>query len=219
MKPTFAARLSARFDQQSLLAPSRPARTLQASAPGLQRLRSWCEAGAGHDDPVSALSGPAFTSEPTPAMLPLSIARVACDDPDTGRDTVLALALDLDGSDALAACGSLLSRWQFRLQVKARDVLPWSVRHRSDPWDCGYLPDTPGALTALEDFVPRRPTLMVATGLTVAAVNLRLRILVARRQAFDLPVRLLVLHSSVEPDDLPVEPSVPCARIGLVRPG
>ena len=215
MKSSFAARLGARFDQQSLLAPSHPTQALQASALGLQRLRSWCEEGAGHDDRASTPSSQAFSSELTPALLPLSIVLVDSDAPDRARDTVLALALELDGSDALATCGSLSARWQFRLRVKARDVLPWCVRRRCDPWDCGYLPNSPSALTALHSFVPRGPTLMVAAGMTESALTLRLTILVARRQAFSLPVRLLVLDAEIGLESIQIDPLAPCTQIRL----
>lgn len=77
-----------------------------------------------------------------------------------------ALALHLDGSLRLQACGGPASRLALRLRVKLDDLALALGRapRASDCWDSGWLIGGAAALARLAHWQPRRPTLLLADG-------------------------------------------------------
>ncbi|QHE88585.1 hypothetical protein [Hydrogenophaga sp. BPS33] len=101
----------------------------------------------------------------------------------------------LDGNDELAlhAGASKLKAWRYKLLVKWRELWWWRKRHPRQPWDSGYLVEDPAALAQLAHFRPRRPTLILADGLSGRSLEEALRALSAARVDYRHPVRLLVI--------------------------
>jgi hypothetical protein len=181
----------ARYDAQLLQPPALPAGPASSAGPAAlppperevqQRLLAWCCHAQAAGRP--ALSIALLTGAPAGSRCAL----------------VEDAALQLDGTHALLAAGGRWRQRLFRLRVKARECLgprprgPDAALHAV--WDSGYLIDSTQALARLPHFQPRRPTLVVAQGLTDAALREAVRTLVARQPAFAQPVRLLVLAPS-----------------------
>ncbi len=108
-----------------------------------------------------------------------------------------ALCLSLDGSAELAACGGAWASARLRLRRKLRQCLWWRPRADSDPWDYGYLVEDPARRKRLGQFLPRRPTLLVADELQPSSLLEAITDLNARRADFRHPVRLLVIDSAI----------------------
>ncbi len=108
-----------------------------------------------------------------------------------------AMCLSLDGSAELAACGGAWARARLRLRRKLRQCLWWRPRADSDPWDYGYLVEDPARRKRLGQFLPRRPTLLVADELQPSSLLEAITDLNARRADFRHPVRLLVIDSAI----------------------
>lgn len=167
--------LLARFDRAALsVAPpagyrAAPLRGEQLAA--AQWLEDWCfEAGP---FAVARLAGPA----------------------GSGRSHLAeTFSRRLDGDEGLQALPAGWPRLRLRLAVKIAEHLPGRARRRGDPWDCGMLPGTDAALQALQRFVPRRPTLMVADELPPPVLGACTAALAPRAAAFGEPVRLLVIE-------------------------
>ena len=113
--------------------------------------------------------------------------------PERAGPWVDALMCDLDGSLQLQAAGGRLAGILLRLRVKLKDMAWWRTRQPGDPWDAGYLHDTPSVRTSLGRFLPRRPTLLVARSPDPAFLARCAQTLSVRQSAFRHPVRLLVL--------------------------
>jgi hypothetical protein len=161
--------ISARYDTAALQAFD------AAAAPPACRwltLMRWCPAGA------------------PPAQPRLAV--VTCDAPDRELAALQAAAwgLLLDGTRQLQAArgigGSLL-----RLRVKLQDAFGALSGRPHGVWDSGLLVDTPAAWQALARWVPRRATFIVVHA--APALPGALQVLATRSQAFEHPVRLLVL--------------------------
>lgn len=173
--------LLSRYDLDTLRVE--PALPLPTSAPRLEAveaLRAWCRQGLDLDRPQS--QGP---------RVPLALGLVA-DTPRLGP-ALEALCRALDGDDQLRALQGAAARWRLKLRVKAQDLAGWRHRRADDIWDSGYLADTPSVLHALQAFQPRRPTLMVADPMSLAALQARWQALQARAAGFGHPVRLLAV--------------------------
>lgn len=146
--------------------------------------RAWCLAGAGDG------STPLWR----PWLLPQVQQRfVMARAPEPAGPWVDALMCDLDGSRQLHAAGGRLAGLLLRLRVKGNDMAWWRQRRPDDPWDAGYLHDTPSVRARLGDFLPRRPTLLVARSPDPIFLTRCARTLSVRQSAFRHPVRLLVL--------------------------
>lgn len=182
------ARWGARFDNGSLVAPvlaDDPA--LDATAQSdVQRLRAWCLAGSG-----PACSPPWVPWVPPSLDTPLAITDLACE-PASATAIATRLMLDLDGSLRLAEMGRL-GGIGLKLQTLLRDGLWWRAQQASDPWDCGTLREGDANWQALRAFTPRRPTLIVASGLTATALDSVVAVLQEREATFARAVRLLVI--------------------------
>jgi len=108
-----------------------------------------------------------------------------------------AFSRQLDGDDRLQALASGAARLRLRIGVKLADACWWRARRPDDPWDCGYLVDEPAARQALQNFLPRRATLMVADGLPEEALRACVAALAPRQARFRQPVRLLVIATEM----------------------
>lgn len=190
------AGLMARYDAQALsVEPPAPlpsaAPHLAAQQAALQKLHAWCARGAGGRD------SPFLRPWQRPALVqPVSVAVLR------GAQVAWlaeAFSRQLDGSDQLAAAGGRWAGLWLRLRVKFNDAQWWRARQPTDPWDAGYLLNNPVARQALRRFVPRRATLLVASGWPADAVLDAVATLQGRRAAFLHPVRLLVVETAAGP--------------------
>jgi hypothetical protein len=169
--------LTARFDGQALAAFDLPGDV--PKQPAWLALRDWCLARPAQRFAVAV-----------PAAAALSAAA------PWGQ----ALALQLDGSHALAACSNAAAKWALRLRVK------WQDLRTSEPggamlspvrvWDSGRVRDP----AALERFQPRRPTFIVVDAGQPAVLLAALDTLQTRSASFTQPVRVLWLLP--EPPDM-----------------
>ncbi len=153
-----------RFDLD-LMQPPTPQAAVDAAL--LQRLRTWCEAGA-----------------PPPLAQPLAAACIASAE---GLDGA---ACALDGSHALARLG----RWQglaWRLRILLGDLAPGHGARPGHPWDCGWW--RAGALAAAAAFRPRRATLLLLRPADQAASAELLATLQAQSPAYTRPLRVLLV--------------------------
>jgi hypothetical protein len=167
------AGLLARFDTRVLrVAPPRPLPDVRPDeALPLAALRAWCLAEPARRFAVQALP-------PAPGVdLPRALE---------------ALQRDLDGDFQLRALPPGWPRISLRLRVKAVDALPTRWRPMDAPWDAGYLADGLAVRAALAQFLPRRPTLMVADAMTEAALRVAVDALTSAAPQFRWPVRLIV---------------------------
>jgi hypothetical protein len=153
-----------RFDL-ALMRPPEPQATADAAL--LQRVRTWCEAGA------------------RPRMSQaFSAAQIA---PHAGLDGV---ACALDGSHELARRG----RWRglaWRLAILLRDRRAAHEQHPEDPWDCGWWRE--GAFDAAAAFRPRRATLLLVHAPAPDVAGALHAKLVAQCTHYRRPVRMLVV--------------------------
>lgn len=108
-----------------------------------------------------------------------------------------ALALHLDGSHDLHACGSAAQRLALRLRAKVQDVVPGRAARAGDIWDSGWVADEPAAWAALLRFQPRRATFMVMDGLPAARMQQALAAMHAVSSGYGRPVRVLVLGAAL----------------------
>jgi hypothetical protein len=121
--------------------------------------------------------------------------------------------LQLDGSLRMAGSGPL-GRLQLRLMTKLNDAMWWRALQPTDPWDCGHVRATPAGLQAMRGFIPRRPTLMVATGLTPALRQELLSALQQRQADWPHAVRLLLIeHGSSGEGPLQCFTLTPCTEV------
>lgn len=188
--PAFVARFDGRVMRVEPLRRPMPLRILLNGAQqrDWDELHAWCFDGAGP-------GGRPFWRPwgATRVDSRFAIATLARDPEAAHAATIESLCWHLDGSGQLAAAGSALAGLRLRLRVKFLDVLWWRTRQPADPWDCGHLIGGPEALRALQQFRPRRATLMVATGLDDATLREASRTLEANCARFEHPVRLLVV--------------------------
>ena len=116
--------------------------------------------------------------------------------------SVEAFMRQLDGDTALRALPNRLSQQALRLRVKAHDAMWWRPRQPTDPWDCGYLANTPTVRQALAHFRPRRATLMVADAMPTEVLQAHLATLRAQAPHYRHAVRLLVLDAALTGDGI-----------------
>lgn len=174
------ARLTARFDSLALRPPGASATEarLQADRPApWQALADWCGAG-------DAGAG-------TPAR-PWAVAQLDGADAAARQRWLDAFARQLDGSSRLDAMPGRAPGLAWRLQTKLLDTLAWRARRFNDPWDAGWALSTPAALDRwARQFVPRRPTLVLADMADHPALQAGLAALTARSAGWAHPVRWL----------------------------
>ena len=125
---------------------------------------------------------------------------------------VEAFSREIDGSTQLQRAGGAGRRLALRLRVKVNDCLWWRARKSADPWDSGYLMEDAAARRRLQQFVPRRATLMVADAWPADALREFVAALNARRMDYHHPVRLLIVDTV--PPNVPGEARV----IAMVDP-
>lgn len=192
------AQLTARYDLAALQPPDAGLAPQAAAAlgrPALRTLRAWCLAGS------------------SPLKTRLAVAVLEGGNVASARTLVQTLCLERDGSLQLLACRGAAGRLALRLKTKLHDLALWRERQPSDPWDAGFLPGTAAGLQALAHFEPRRPTLLVAQGLSTPALRATCALLHARQRHYRHAVRLLLV---------PAQPGLdvgrPVKRIRLEKP-
>jgi hypothetical protein len=177
--------LLSRFDDRALRVE--PLHRLDAStAVPAPALRDWCLAGLDRG-----------RARRVPPNCPLALGLVADDSPWTSAG-LEALCRELDGDRLLRALPGAAARWQLKLRVKAQDLAGWRPRRADDIWDSGYLAATADVLAVLPGFRPRRPTLMVADPMPLAALQARLAALAAAAPRFAHPVRVIAVLPPTE---------------------
>lgn len=187
--PRLIQSLTARYDLATLSPSPAEARRAAAASSGLiEPIERWCLAGLG--------SG--RTAFWRPHALPdvterLSVATLAGPVPSAA---IVALARRLDRDDELAALAAVSRRQAItlKLAVKWQELWWWRARHPRQAWDCGWLRED---VSALADFRPRRPTLVIAQGLPASAIGAAVPLLVAAHHDYRHPVRLLVLDAAL----------------------
>jgi hypothetical protein len=85
-----------------------------------------------------------------------------------------------------------------------REALWWRARQANDPWDCGFLNTDAAAVAQVQEFFPRRATLIVAQGVPHSLLRGSLAVLQQRQSMFRQPVRVLVMGTFAEDDFGPV---------------
>jgi hypothetical protein len=119
-----------------------------------------------------------------------------------GRSQLVeAFSREIDGSNQFPRAGGAGGRLALRLRVKVNDCLWRRARKPTDPWDSGYLMEDAAARRRLQQFQPRRATLIVADALPADALRASIATLQARSADFRHPVRLLIVGA--------VPPNVP----------
>lgn len=200
------ANLMARYDGQALsveppepLFRGRPLNGVQQAA--WQQLQAWCASGSGNG------RSPLWRPLQRPALAqPVSVAVLRG---AHGAQLAEAFSRQIDGSDQLATSGGRWAERWLRLRVKLQDAQWWRARQSNDPWDAGYLLSAPAARLALQRFVPRRATLLVASGWPPDALLEAVATLQARCAAFLHPVRVLVVSPGAGPAPGQLEMSSP----------
>ena len=170
--------LGARYDRAALQPPEPSCATQAVAMQGRaawRALRVWCLAGS---SPLSAR---------------LTVAVLEGSDAAGAHLLAQALCLERDGSLQLLACHGAAGRLALRLKTKLHDATPWRERQPSDAWDAGFLPGTTAGLQALARFEPRRPTLLVAQGLSTPALRATCALLHSRQRHFGHALRLLLV--------------------------
>lgn len=176
-----AATWGARYDS-ALMRPPAPAGADGTRTSAAWRAWSFAAAGDG--------STPLWR----PWLLPQVQQRfVMATSPEPLGPWVDALMCDLDGSRRLQAARGRFGALALRIRVKLGDIAWWRARRPEDPWDAGYLDDTPAARLRLDAFVPRRATLLVVLTPQPAFLARCAQTLSIRQSAFRHPVRLLVV--------------------------
>jgi hypothetical protein len=201
----YLAGLQAGFDVDALRPPPAVATEsarLKAQPQALRALTVWCLTGA-----VPRVRDP----------LTVAVLRGAL-----GSDTVTlmgwadAFARQMDGGIRLDALPSRAAGLAWRLRTKLNDAQPWRSRRPDDPWDAGWAHSTPAALRRLQaDWLPRRPTLILADAADHEALRLALGALWQRRQRLQHPVRWLWVGGGTE---VPAAPGQAVARFQLAAP-
>jgi len=195
------AGLGARFDSAALRPPDEarePDNTdsqrpeVAAAQAALQpALMAWCTDGAGP-------GGSPFWQPGGLPRVQLRYAEARLSGPDAATLQALAQAFArvIDGSTLLAARPGRIVGLALRLQVKLADALWWRRRRFDDPWDAGFLIDTPAAAGQIQQrFQPRRATLLIADGLTPQRLQMCRQALAGRSASLRHPLRLLVLQA------------------------
>lgn len=186
--PSQPARAGARYDLAALRPPAPCSGNPDPDPATWQHLQRWCQEG----------SGPGGSPLWAPRALPsveqrLSVAQLRCDDAGTASRLAAQLMLERDGSLQLLACNTAMSQLALRLKTRLHDLMWWRQRQPSDPWDSGYVIDTPAGVQALSRFMPRRATLLVAAHMAPDTLSAVLDDLHSRQARFACPVRVLVL--------------------------
>lgn len=115
-----------------------------------------------------------------------------------------AFARQMDGGIRLDALPTRAAGLAWRVRTKLNDARPWRARQADDPWDAGWAQSTPQALRSLQaDWMPRRPTLVLADAADHVALRLALTALWQRHARFRHPVRWLWVGGG---NDLPAVP-------------
>jgi hypothetical protein len=182
--------LGQRFDKQALQPPQAASALAGADKAVLPALQAWClsDSGPGCSRWTRPLTQPAIDQR-------LKIATLGPATP-CALATAEQLCLQLDGSLRMAGSGPL-GRLQLRLMTKLNDAMWWRALRPTDPWDCGHVRATPAGMDAMRGFIPRRATLMVASGLTPALRQELLSALQQRQADWPHAVRLLLIgHES-----------------------
>jgi len=124
-----------------------------------------------------------------------------------------AFARHMDGGIRLDALPTRAAGVAWRLQAKLNDARPWRSRQADDPWDAGWASSNPPSLRRLQaDWMPRRPTLVLADAADHVALRLALAALWQRHSRFRHPVRWLWVGGGA---DLPAAPGQSVAHFGL----
>jgi hypothetical protein len=101
----------------------------------------------------------------------------------------------------------------FRLGVKLHDAMWWRPRQPDDPWDAGWVIDTPPALDRLATgFLPRRATLVLADAQAAGRLRPALAAMAQRQAEFRHPVRWLWVGGEA---GLPASDDLPMTRFDL----
>ncbi len=186
--PTLWRSLTARY-AFAALCPTRPDGDAGPATPVLRaEIQAWCLAGLGTG------RAPFWRPGALPDVAQrLSVAVLAGPAPTV---QIEALARQLDRDDELAALAARSKRQAIalKLAVKWQELWWWRARHPRQAWDCGWLR---GDVAALARFSPRRPTLVIAQGVSDFAVETAVQHLLAGHLGYRHPVRLLVLASGV----------------------
>ena len=197
--------LRARFDRVALQAPPAARRSDEAAhasrwPQAWAQLADWChtaspsaERGAWHgkasnDFAVGTLLGP---------------------DNETTAAWANAFAHMIDGSTALEALpGGAIGQFTglaWRARIKLNDAMWWRPRQPSDPWDAGWASTSPPAERRLQGhFMPRRATLILASGSDSLGLAMALAALAQRGSELQHPLRWLwVGEPAATPRPLP----------------
>lgn len=194
--------LQAAFDTVALRPPAAVASELarlRAQPQALQAMTTWCMQGAVPKLrlrlAVGALRG---TAGAEPAAL---------------MGWAEAFARHMDGGIRLDALPTRAAGVAWRIQAKLNDARPWRNRQPGDPWDAGWAMSTPGSLRHLQaDWMPRRPTLVLADAADHVALRLALGALSQRQARFRHPVRWLWVGGGA---DMPAAPEQTVQRFQL----
>jgi len=194
--------LQAGFDSLALRPPAAAAgeqARLQAQAPAVQALDTWCLQGAMPRLRQRMLVGTLRGAAGAEALALMTWAD--------------AWARQRDGGIRLDAMSTRVQALAWRLQVKLNDARPWRARQADDPWDAGWALSAPAALRQLQTvWMPRRATLVLADAADHAALRLALTALWQRHTSFRHPVRWLWVGGGT---DLPAVPGQLVARFHL----
>lgn len=174
--------VQAGFDTEALRPPATATAELarlRAQPQAARALNQWCLNGAvprlRHRLTVGALRAAAGAGDPVALM-----------------GWAEAFARHMDGGIRLDALPTRAAGLAWRVRTKLNDARPWRTRRPDDPWDAGWAHSTPGALRRLQtDWMPRRPTLVLADAADHVALRLALTALWQRRERFRHPVRWL----------------------------
>lgn len=173
--------LGARYDRAALQPPD-PFYAAQAVA--VQGRAAWC-----------ALRAWCLASS-SPLVARLTVAVLESSDAEDAHLLAQTLCLERDGSLQLLACHGAAGRLALRLKTKLHDVTPWREGQPSDAWDAGFLPGTAASLEALACFEPRRPTLLVAQGLSTPTLRATCALLHSRQRQGHRALRLLLVPAA-----------------------
>lgn len=105
--------------------------------------------------------------------------------------------LQLDGTLLMMQLDGAGRQRLHRLAIKLRELLHSGPAAAGLPWDCGWLLETAAAQARSVQFMPRRPTLMVAWQLLPTTLAPMLEAFQHRSPAYAHPMRLWVLNAAV----------------------